>query len=245
MRTQELSIFYPFSKPKYKKREKVLIIMDSNEAATRPEIKKKIEQYCEVIVKPLDFDYVLSDQCSAERKTVQDFVNSLYDNRIFRQFAAMSENYEKRVLLLESSDLWRDLSDTGIQVQSFSNALFALQDGFNCRVIFSKNPTMSAFELYHLAKREQTSSRRIPVIRRKERALTLPDQQKFLLCGLPGVSTAIAERILEKYVTPIQFFSTSPREWKVRGIGKEKMRNIERVLYTPYVSIPESSNKNG
>jgi len=72
-------------------------------------------------------------------------------------------------------------------------------------------------------------------IRGERKALTLPEQQRFVTEGLPGVSAVLAKRLLEHFGTVERVMSASERELReVRGIGKEKAREIRKVLGSRY-----------
>ena len=46
-------------------------------------------------------DYIVSSECGIERKTVKDFINSVFSGRVFEQVNRLREAYEKPILILE------------------------------------------------------------------------------------------------------------------------------------------------
>ena len=50
-------------------------------------------------------DYLLSDQVVIERKRGRDFIQSLYDGRLFEQMTRVTEEYDKVIIILEDFEL--------------------------------------------------------------------------------------------------------------------------------------------
>ena len=54
--------------------------------------------------KKLDLaDFIIGDT-AIERKTIQDFVNSIVDKRLIRQLGMLKENFESAILIIEGED---------------------------------------------------------------------------------------------------------------------------------------------
>ena len=84
--------------------KRVLIFVDSREIPNG--ILEYFGQYdCEVQQKSLLCgDFIISDRVCIERKTVNDFINSITDKRLFQQLQNMKENFERPILLIEGQD---------------------------------------------------------------------------------------------------------------------------------------------
>ncbi|MEM2119377.1 MAG: ERCC4 domain-containing protein, partial [Candidatus Bathyarchaeia archaeon] len=83
--------------------ERPTIIVDGREANTATKIVKGLlERGVEVKTETLEKgDYILSDVCAVERKTVQDFVYTLTRRYLFEQLFKLKEVYPKSLILLE------------------------------------------------------------------------------------------------------------------------------------------------
>jgi ERCC4-type nuclease len=79
------------------------IIVDSHEASSASKIVKGlVERGAEVKTHHLPKgDYVLSDRCGVERKTVQDFVYTLTRRFLFDQLFGLKDLYQTTIILLE------------------------------------------------------------------------------------------------------------------------------------------------
>jgi hypothetical protein len=88
---------------KKKNGEEPTIIVDSREASTAVKIVKGlIERGVKVRTEALEKgDYILSDQCAVERKTVSDFVYTLTRRYLFEQLFRLKDVYPKSLILLE------------------------------------------------------------------------------------------------------------------------------------------------
>src|SRR3990170_7963917 len=93
----------PYLKEKTKNTEEPTIIVDSREASTAAKIVKGLrERGVNVKTATLEKgDYILSDQCAVERKTVHDFIYTLTRRYLFEQLFRLKEVYPKSLILLE------------------------------------------------------------------------------------------------------------------------------------------------
>ncbi len=180
-------------------------------------------------IKHLDVaDYVVSERIGIERKSAQDYVNSMFNLRLFDQAKRLSEAYEKPVIIVEGNVF--DYAKRKAILGSFSSLFL----DYNVAVFHTNDSEETAELIYLLAKREKEKGAKLK-IRSKPRMLTLREKQLFLISGLPNINVKLAERLLYRFGTPRKVFTASRRELeKVNGIGEKISREIERVLDTPY-----------
>ncbi len=93
----------PFMNDKKKNGEEPTIIVDSREASSAEKIVKGlVERGVNVKTQLLEKgDYILSDQCAVERKTVSDFVYTLTRRYLFEQIFTLKDVYPKSLVVLE------------------------------------------------------------------------------------------------------------------------------------------------
>ena len=79
------------------------IVVDSREASSAPKIIKGLREHgAEIKIQVLDKgDYIVSEQCAFERKTVNDFVYTLTRRYLFEQVFLLKEAYVKPFILIE------------------------------------------------------------------------------------------------------------------------------------------------
>ena len=177
-------------------------------------------------------DFILSDRVGVERKSVGDFLQSIVDKRLLSQAKQLSETFECPVLILEGRRLY---SRRRIHPNAIRGALAALAVEFNISILPTRDEKETALILVAIARREQVEETREVAVRGEPKGLTLPDQQRFVVEGLPGISAVLAKRLLEHFGTVERVMNASEGELQqVHGIGTEKAKEIRRVLKAKY-----------
>jgi Fanconi anemia group M protein len=209
---------------------RVKIIVDHREVPSGV-VHELAQLGVEVEARQLDVgDFILSDRVGVERKSVGDFLQSIVDKRLLSQAKQLSETFERPVLILEGEGLY---SRRAIHPNAIRGALAALAVDFGISILPTQDEKETAAVLAIIARREQTEQAREVAVRGEAKGLTLPEQQRFVVEGLPGVSAVLAERLLAHFGTVEKVMAASEEELqKVRGIGKEKAKEIRRVLST-------------
>ncbi len=178
-------------------------------------------------------DYVVSEGTAVERKSAEDYLSSLFSGRLFEQVERLREAYENPVVLVEGS-----LARAAGEEHSGAvwGSLFSIAVERGVAVLQAESKEECARAILILAKREQGQRTSKPRVRHKPRMLTLREQQRFLVCGLPGVGEELAERLLRRFRTPRRVFAASRAElMRVEGIGRLRAARIAEVLDREYV----------
>ncbi len=221
------------------------VIVDSREAASAPKVVKRLmELGAEVRVEPLPRgDYVVSDRCAFERKTVRDFVYTLTRRFLFEQLFGLAELYERPFILLEGYlPIIYKLSR--IQPSSVWGAIFALSK----RGVFmahTGNYRETADFLYTAARQEQLVEGRKPAVHPAKRLGTVPEAQLFLVASLPLVGREKATALLRSYRTPLNALNSVDR-WAedVYGLGPKTVERVKAVLLSEFEEEAQK-RKNG
>jgi len=210
---------------------KVLIFADTREASSG--IEDYFAQYeCEVQRKLLVCgDYILSDRIVIEKKTLQDFVKSIMDKRLFSQLKNMRENFEKPILIIEGEgSLYGPLNPNVIR-----GALAAIAVDLGIPIIWTKDTADTAGIIYWIAKREQIDEKREVSLINKKSPETVEEQQEFLLAGLPDISLTRSKELLKHFKKPSKVFNASVEDLKkVKGIGDKIAKNVRKLLDKEY-----------
>ncbi len=187
-----------------------------------------------VEVKQLDIgDFVASSDIVIERKTIDDFVKSVYDGRLFRQLANMSDKYPRPILVIQGER--KDLS--GIGESAFYGAVAAIVSDFKVPIFFAPSERDVVEVIYHIARREQVEKKKETKLREGRKPMTLPDTQRYIVAGVPGINSILADRLLSKMSTIENLFSSSEQELlSVEGIGDVTAKRIRQLATAKYVS---------
>jgi len=216
-----------------------LVYADTREI---PELVEKIRQRgSRVEVKQLDFgDFVLSSDIVIERKTLDDFVKSIYDGRLFKQLASMSEKYAKPILVIQGDR--KHLS--GIGESAFYGALASVLADFRIPIFFATNEKEVSEIIFHIARREQLEKRRETRVREGRKPSSLSENQRYIVSGIPGISGVLADRLLTEMETVEKLFSASELDLaRVGGIGDIMARRIRELCSAKYVSASPAEIK--
>jgi len=213
-------------------KRKILIFADSREFAS--DVIEELEKYdCLVKQKMLIVgDYLVSDRVCIERKSAEDFVNSIMDKRLFSQLSALKDNFEKPVLLIEGNNLYGRLNPNAVR-----GALATIALDFNIPLIWTRNAEESAGIIYWIARREQIEEKREVALRGDRKTESMDEKQEYLISGLPGVSIVRARALLKKFRKPREIFSAKEEELaKVEGLGPKTAKKIKEILDREYKS---------
>ena len=211
--------------------EEVVVYADTRELDTK--LVAILRKRCSVREKQLDVgDYLLSEDVVCERKTCDDFLQSIVDGRLFQQISAMKDNFRSSFLIIEGDTLFgkREIHENAIR-----GALASVAVDCGMPIIWTENQLESAEMLFTVAKREQLDMKKSIGIRGKRRMRSMNDHQEFLLAGLPLISTSKAKALLKHFGTPQSVFAASEQELQeVGGIGKELSKKIRKILASKY-----------
>lgn len=224
--------------------EQPVIIIDSREASAAPKIVKGLRELGALIrIETLDKgDYVISDECAFERKTVQDFVYTLTHRYLFEQLFLLKEAYPKPFILIEGYfPIIYKFSK--INPSSVWGAIFALaKNGINMIHTTSYKETVDF--LYTSAKQEQFAEKRTPTIHPIKKMETLADAQIYFLSSLPNIGREKAINLLKTYKTPFNALAHVER-WPrdVYGLGPKITEKVKEVLHTAFDEDSEAHKK--
>ena len=218
-----------------KKVNEPTVIVDSREASSAPKVINGLTELgAEVKVETLQKgDYIVSDRCAIERKTVTDFVHTLTRRFLFEQLFVLKETYPQPLILIEGY-MPVIYKFSKINPLAVWGAMFALaKQGIS--IVHTMNSKETADFIYTAAKQEQIVEKRIPTIRPSKKVETLAESQLFLVAGLPNIGREKADALLKTYQTPIAAFSKVD-SWAddVSGLGPKITEKVKQVLYKPY-----------
>ncbi|MGZ4928954.1 MAG: ERCC4 domain-containing protein [Halobacteriota archaeon] len=230
----------PFLKDKEKNSEEPTIIVDGREASSAEKIVKGlVERGVRVRTETLEKgDYILSDECAVERKTVNDFVYTLTRRYLFEQIFRLKEAYPKSLLLIEGY-MPIIYKYSNIQPAAVWGAMFNLAKNGVAIVNTSSYKETTDF-LYVAARQEQMVEKRKPVVHAFKKCDTLADAQVYFVASLPSIGREKAEAILKSYQTPLNAM-INVDDWSktVQGLGPVITNKVKEVISAPYKECTE------
>lgn len=214
-----------------------LIYVDTRESLLLVDELKKQGSRVDVKALPMG-DFVLSTDVVVERKTAEDFVKSVIDGRLFNQLVAMREAYPRPLLILEGDRR----KAVGIGSAAFLGALASVVSDFQVSIFTSCDESETAQILFHIARREQMDKKKEVRIRSGRKPASISDQQKYIVAGLPGVSTVLADRFLRELKTIAKIFNAGEEDlMQVGGVGEKLAKRITEISRKEYTPEPITS----
>jgi Fanconi anemia group M protein len=173
-------------------------------------------------------DYVLSDRLAVERKTAEDFVQSIIDpeRNLFRQISDLARTYQRPVLILEG----RDLYTRAMNPASVRGALASIAVDYGVPIIPTESQEETAAVISLLAKRERREGRE-PKQHGHKTARTLNEQQEYLVSALPSVGPAVARNLLRHFGSVERIMTSSQDELQeVELVGPKIAERIRELV---------------
>ncbi|OYT41726.1 MAG: hypothetical protein B6U86_01715 [Candidatus Altiarchaeales archaeon ex4484_43] len=229
---QQSLIKYSANREKAGEEKKIKIYVDVRERNTK--ILKALREKARIEIRQLPVgDFILSDRVGVERKTTEDFLQSIIDKRLLSQANELSRNFEIPIMIIEGREGLHSLRD--IHPNAIRGALVSLPIDFGISVIPSEDENDTANLLYMIAKREQEPEEKEIALRGERKPVSLEERQRYIIESLPDVSAVLARRLLEKFGSVIDTMNASKKElMEVEGIGEKRAEGIRKVIKSKY-----------
>jgi len=172
-------------------------------------------------------DYILGNGVVVERKSATDFILSVVDKSLLDSTAELKAAFERPVFLVEG-----DMYEARFHQKAFDVhvALAYMSVVQRVPVLYSPDAQTSAPLIYAMAADAQHSLGQGEPARLHKPAIR-PEQQQYLLQGLPGVGAFEAEALLTQFDSPAGVFAASEESLAaVDGIGAETAARIREIL---------------
>ncbi len=212
------------------KSSQIVVYVDSREMKSEV-VRRLYEMGVTVRVRNLEAgDYVLSDRVAVERKTVDDFVESIVDKRLFEQLLKLKMYYYKPILIIEGINIYKRLNPNAIR-----GALATVAVDMGIPIIQTSNAEETAELIVAIARREQEGKERevSPHVGKTKR--TLREQQEYVVSAISEIGPVLARNLLEHFQTIERIATASEDElMKVPKIGRKIARRIRLLMTTPY-----------
>ncbi|RLI80169.1 Hef nuclease [Archaeoglobales archaeon] len=220
-----LEKFYELEYPK------LTVYVDSREAKSGV-VKHLYDLGVDIRIKNLDVaDYVVSDRVAIERKTVEDFADSLIGKeRLFGQLLRLKNAYQKPLLIIEGDNLYRRVHPNAIR-----GAIAAIAVDLGIPIVQTSNTNETAELILAIAKREQEAKERQVSLHAGKTKRSLKEQQEYVVSAISDIGPVIAKNLLNEFKTIERIATASEEELtKVPKIGKKTAGKIRRLMTTPY-----------
>ncbi len=216
------------------------IIVDQRERSsgiikelTKKDIKIEIRQLviADFVIQTKDSEGKIID-VGIERKTTNDFLNSIIDKRLITQLIALKENFQLPLLVIEGSENIYSLRN--FHPNSIRGMLASIAIDFQIPILFTRNLKDTAALLVIMAKRLEKPIKNISLLK-KRKPLTLKEQQEYLIESLPGIGPTLSKSLLKRFKTVKRVINAKEsRLIKIKKLGPKKIQEIKKVVESEY-----------
>ena len=182
-------------------------------------------------------DYVVGKYV-IERKTMEDFAQSIIDGRIFSQLRELRNQAGESLLLLEGKTYE---FTKRLDLKSLAGVVVSIIEDFKIPIIRTLTDYETAEIIYRILNRQILDKRTYHKLRLEKKPLEIYEIQKFLVAGIPGIDSVTAHKLLSNFGTLEKLASASFEELiKVEGIGPKLAKKIYQVFHEVYPGYDNS-----
>ena len=220
--------------------EDLRMVIDERERKSGiPDLIKQIGVKVETMNLPVG-DYIVAPETIVERKSVSDFISSVFDGRLFDQCSRLKEHFEHPSIVIEGNvDEIDKITENPLV---FYGAMSSVVLDFKIPVIPTPNASHTAKLLISMCARQ--GAVKGPFLKKIRKSGDLKQQQLSILCSLPGVGEKLATRMLEKFGSTSNSLNASSVELsKINGMGEARAQKIRKILDTQNKDAKKTDQK--
>jgi DNA excision repair protein ERCC-4 len=171
-------------------------------------------------------DYLIDNQIIAERKTNEDFIQSIIQKRLFGQCSKLRHSGYLPIFIIEGNPYQ---TKHCISREAIRGALISISVSWQIPVLCTQNTRETCEILLNIG--SQMKSQDFPVYRKGYKPKRLKNLQLFFLQGLPGIGSRLGLAMLKRFGS-LQRIVNAPADelCKVPGIGSCKAESIREFL---------------
>lgn len=175
-------------------------------------------------------DYAISERMCIERKTANDFESSMINGRLFEQLARLKAAYTHPILLIETGSGFR------LNEPIITGAIASCYFDYGVMVTFSEDESATASLVCAIARHEHERKAAGSSPKGGTRSLSEDQFRERVVANLPGIGTATARKLLERFGSISAIASADERSLiEVENIGQKRARNILRIMQKQYI----------
>ncbi|NUO81292.1 hypothetical protein HUU05_14535 [candidate division KSB1 bacterium] len=176
-------------------------------------------------------DYVLAPHVAIERKTTADFIQSIFDKRLFAQAQSLRASFLHPLFLLEETEAPK----REIHPHAYRGAIFYVSVQNHIPILHARNTEESAETIYAILELVLEEPERLFSLHEKKRAPSPELSQRYVVETLPGIGPQLADALLKKFGNLQAVFAAPVEElMQVAGIGRGRAEKVHEILRRKY-----------
>jgi ERCC4-type nuclease len=218
-----------------------MILVDSREASSNPKIAEALRSL-EIpvdLVKLEAGDYLIigsERSVLVERKSVGDFVRSIFQSRLWHQLREMCAVKGASPLILVEGSFGYFKKFSRVSESTIVGSLWNIIDRWGVPTMQSPNLryTVAALNIIHRSLCEKKNGGSLyPVVFRKKAGLSLDEQIRGCLEGIEGIGPSLAHKLLLKFRSVENIVKASMEEL-ASVVGRKRAEKVFEVLHSQY-----------
>ncbi|MDE1866333.1 MAG: heavy metal resistance protein CzcA [Thaumarchaeota archaeon] len=207
--------------------EDLRMVIDEREKKSGiPDLLKEIGVKVEMKNLPIG-DYIVASETVVERKSVYDFISSVFDGRLFDQCNRLKEHFEHPAIIIEGNI--DEITQHAENPLVFYGAISSVALDFKIPVLPTPNASNTAKLLVAMCARQGKTKG--PFLKKIRKSGDIHRQQLSVLCSLPGIGEKLASRMLERFGSPNNSLNASIADLsKIEGMGESRAKKIRQLL---------------
>ena len=205
--------------------ETIKILLDTRESSETKDILELFLKSEEVMLPVGDILY--NDTVVFEHKTINDFITSVFDGRLFTQIDAMRDNYPHSFVLV--SGTLTEVFETANMINRYTSILGAVCSCYarGCPIIFC-DTLVNLSEVVKMIGEKLTDGKERSRPIQKNRMIDLKLQ---FICSLPNINEKRGKALLKEFDSVQGVLNASEEELqKVHKVGEKTAKGIRAVL---------------
>ena len=206
-----------------------MLIIDHREREIIRELSKRKVKFDirQLITADLIIGYI-----GIERKTQQDFINSMIDGRLIEQLILLKENFDIPLLIIEGEENIYSLRN--VHPNAIRGMLASIAIDYQIPTIYTRNVNDTCSLIEGILKRLERGKPTIPLLK-KRKPLTLKERQELIIESFPGIGPTLAKSLLKEFKSVKNIINTDEKDLqKVEKLGPKKASEIKKVIEEKY-----------
>jgi len=167
-----------------------------------------------------------------EKKTQEDFLNSIIDKRLLRQLIDMKEQFQNQLLIIEGQDNIYALRK--FHPNSIRGTMATISVDLQIPIIQTRSIADTAALIAIIAGRLEKQRKDISLIS-KRKPVSIKEQQEYIIESFPGIGPTLAKSLLENFKSVKNIMNATEEELKaIDKIGDKKAKEIIKLLHHEY-----------
>ncbi|MBS3163486.1 hypothetical protein J4427_02245 [Candidatus Woesearchaeota archaeon] len=205
------------------------MIIDHRERELVKELARRKLKY---EVKQLLTADIIIKNIGIERKTQQDFINSIIDKRLIDQLIVLKDNFDVPLLIIEGENNIYELRN--MHPNAIRGMLASIAIDYQIPIIHTRNLNDTCSFIESILTRLERGKIAIPLLR-KRKPLTLKERQELIIESFPGIGNLLAKSLLKEFKSVKKIINSDEKKLqRVEKIGPKKASEIKKVIEEEY-----------